>query len=49
MHRNLVKSNNIPLRGDNIQLLYNGQYKTTTLIKQDEFMLKSNGTNAMDI
>ena len=34
MPRNFVKSNNTPLRGDNLKLLYNGQYKITTLIKQ---------------
>ena len=37
--KNFIKSNNIPLRGDNTKLLYNGQCKSTTLIQQGEFVL----------
>ena len=43
----ICKNNNIPLRGD-IKLLYDGQYKSTT-IKQSKFILKGNATNTMDI
>ena len=39
----------MPLRGDNTRLLYNGQHKSTTLIKQGKFVLKGNATNTMDI
>ena len=49
MPRNFVKSNNTPLRGDNLKLLYNGQYKITTLIKQGEFILKGNATTTINI
>ena len=43
-----MKSKNIPLKSDNTKLLYNGQYKSTTLIKQGEFILRGNVTNTMD-
>ena len=39
----------MPLRDDNTKLLYNGQYKSSTLIKQGEFVLKGNATNETNI
>ena len=46
MHRNFVKSNNIPLKGDNTES-YNGQYKCTTLLKHGDFTLKDNATTVI--
>ena len=39
----------MPLRADNTKLLYNGQYKSTILIKQGKLIVIDNATNTMDI
>ena len=44
-----MKSNNIPVRGDNTKLLNIGPYKCTMLIKQGKFIVISNATYTMDI
>ena len=43
--KSFTKSNNIPLRGKNIKLLYNRQCKSTIFLKQDKFILLDNATN----
>ena len=44
-----MKSNNMPLRGNNTKLLYNEQCKSTILLEQSEFIRIGNSANTADI
>ena len=47
--KNFINNNSIPKSNGNTKLVYNGQCKSTILIKQGKFTLTGNSTNTMDI